>query len=254
MKRANVLLAAGALLLILGVALVWALGRDDGDTAAEQKVPVLVATADLSSGQAGDDIVAAGKASTELVPISQVREGALDATSSLSGNILTKNVAEGAQLVTGDVRSELLRTGSITIPKGKQAIAVTVDFTSGAAGYAGPGDHVNLYVNIPPGTEGAAKQPYTKLLLSDVEVLDVSNELSPYRAQTATETSTPAAGRATTGQPLTLLLALDAQQAEAAIFATSQNELWFTLLPKGQGSSQTNGVDYQAGYLDGPEQ
>ncbi|QXC61366.1 Flp pilus assembly protein CpaB [Aquihabitans sp. G128] len=250
MKRANVLLVAGALLLILGVALVWVLGKDDGGDSAEKKVSVLVAQADLSSGQSGDDVVAAGKVNTELVPESQVEPGALSATTGLAGQILTTNVADGDQVVATDVRAALLRTGSITIPKGKQAIAVTVDFTAGAAGYAGPGDHVNLYVNIPPNTQGAPKSPYAKLLLSDVTVLDVSNELTPFRAQTATTDSTPAAGRASTSS-LTVLLALDAQQAEQVVFASSQNELWFTLLPKGQEASTTGGVDYDTRYLEG---
>ena len=53
------------------------------------------------------------------------------------------------------------------------------------------------------------------------------------------------------GAMLLAAIALDATQAEQAIFASSQNELWFTLLPDGQGPSSTDGVDYGQHYLFG---
>lgn len=251
MKRANVLMIAGALLLVLGVALVWALGQDEGDDVAEPQVAVLVARADLSAGQAGEEVVAAGRVGVEKVPASEAVEGVLGSTTAMAGNVLATDVAEGEQVVATDVRVAALRNASITIPDDKQAVAVTVDFTAGAAGYAAAGDRVNVYVNVPPGTQGAPKAPYTKLLLSNVEVLDVSNELAPQRAEEVTAASaTPTTARTTTGD-LTLLLALDAGQAEQVVFAASQNQLWFTVVPKDQADSTTGGVDYQTNYLEG---
>lgn len=251
MKRANVLMVAGALLLILGVALVWVLGRDDADDVAEPQVSVLVARADLSAGQAGDEVVAAGRVGLEKVPASDAVEGALVSPTAMTGNVLATDVEEGDQLVATDVRVAALRSGSITIPDGKQAVAVTVDFTAGAAGYAAAGDQVNVYVNVPPGTQGAPKAPFTKLLLANVEVLDVSNELAPRRSEeVSAAATTPTTARTTTGD-LTLLLALDAAQAEQVVFAASQNQLWFTVVPEDQAASTTGGVDYQTNYLEG---
>ncbi len=259
MKRANVLMAAGAALLILGVALVWILGRDDDGGGKEAEVAVLVARADLTAGESGDELVAGGKVAVEQVPASEAVDGALASSAPLSGTILATDVAEGEQVLATSTRPANLRSGSITIPKDKQAIALTLDFTGAVAGYTGAGDRVNVYVNVAPGTEGAPQAPYTKLLLSDVEVLDVSSEIAPNRstASTAAGTDPDATGNATAGaragaSQLTLLLALDATQAEQAIFAASQNSLWFTLLPKGQEPSETGGVDYQTNYLGEP--
>ena len=134
-------------------------------------------------------------------------------------------------------------------------MAVTVGFTEGGAGYAAAGDRVNIYATIPPGTVDAPKAPYTKLLLTDVEVLDVSNELSPQRGSQAatavdgTTATTAPTGRASVSQ-LTLLIAVDAQQAEQAVFASEVNLLWFTVLPQDQGESTSNGVEYAEGYLE----
>lgn len=249
------LMIGGALLLILGVALVWVLGRDDdGDRAAETQVAVLVARADLEAGQSGDDLAAAGKVAIDRVPASEVTEGALRAPTDVAGMVVAADVADGDQVVATDVRAASLRSASITIPKGKQAVAVSVGFTEGGAGYAAAGDQVNLYVNIPPGTPGAPRAPYTKLLLSDVEVLDVSSELAPQRATEtdATAASTSASAPRTGAGQLTLLLALDPQQAEQTIFASSQNELWFTVLAEDDDPSTTGGVDYETSYLEGP--
>ena len=253
MKRANLLVGVGGLLVVLGVGLVWVLSRGTESKAAEVTVPVLVARTDLSAGQAGDDVVASGGVGVDRVPQSKVRPGALTATTAMAGTIVNAAVAKGEQVTATAVRPQNLRTSAITIPKGKEAVAVTVDFTNGAAGYAGTGDHVNIFTNIATGRVGNHAAPYTRLLLSDVEVLDVSNEVAPRRAETAvgaTAGDGATAARDGGGQ-ITLLLALDAKQAEQAIFANSFDKLWVTVLPKGQGTSTTPGVSHDENYVGG---
>lgn len=105
---------------------------------------------------------------------------------------------------------------SFTIPEGKQAVAVQVPFVAGLAGYAKAGDHVNVYGNVDKGATNPIP-PATKLILPDVTVLAVTG---------------PAPG-ADAGNA-TYLLALDADQAEQAIFFAKFDSLWLTLVPKGQ--------------------
>ena len=248
MKKANVLVVAGAVLLVIGLAVVWVISQDADDGPDEGTVPVLVARADLSAGESGDAVVAAGEVSTEQVPASSVQPGALTSTTDLAGTILGTALAEGDQVLAASVRPANLRTGSITIPKDKQALALTVGFTEGVAGYVGVGDHVNIYVTVPARETPEPTEPFTRLLLTNVEVLDVSSELTPQRA---TETTIPGATPTRTGgQTLTLLLALDAQDAEKAVFATNLDSLWFTVLPKGQEDSTTDGVDHDTNYVE----
>lgn len=245
-KRANLLMVAGAVLLVVGLALVWLLGRDDGGTASEPRLSVLVARDDLSAGQTGEELVAQGKVSIEQVAASEAEPGALTSTTAMAGTVMTGNLAEGDQVLAGSVRDAVLRSAAITIPDDKQALAVTLDATAGGAGYAGIGDRINLYTNIDPDAPGAPRAPFTRLVLSDVEVLDISSQITPQRAQ---DSASGAAREAS--QTITLLLAVDADEAETAIFAVNQNTLWITVLPEGQGPSRTDGVDYETGYLEG---
>ncbi len=107
---------------------------------------------------------------------------------------------------------------SFTIPDGKQAVAVQVPYVAGLAGYAKAGDIVNVYGSIDEKGAGATPAPpATKLILAGVQVLAVTG---------------PGPG-ADTGNA-TYLLALDANQAEQAIFFARYQSMWLTLVPKGQ--------------------
>lgn len=107
---------------------------------------------------------------------------------------------------------------TFTIPDGKQALAVQVSSVAGIAGFAKAGDIVNVYGNVQNDKTGTNPPPTeTKLILPGVEVLAV----------------TPPAAGSETGNT-TYLLALDAAQAEQAIFFARFESLWLTLVPKGQ--------------------
>lgn len=251
MKRANVLVLAGGVLALAGlVALV--VGRGAGDDGPPARVGVVVARDALSPGEAADDLVAAGRVAVEQRPVDDVPAGAVRTTDALAGQIVAATVAEGEALSGASLRPAVLRGAAIDIPDGLQAVAVTVPFTSGVAGYAGPGDRVNLYATVPPGAQGAPVSPLTGLLLTDVEVLDVSQEVAPRRAEAVTAAEEPGPAPAREGRSeVTLLLAVDAADAERVVFAASVNQLWFTLVPEGQGGSATDGVTYDQGYLEG---
>lgn len=247
-KRANVLLTVGAALLIVGIAVAASVGRAGDDDQDDATVPVLVARADLEVGALGDDLVSAGKVGIDRVPASEVPADALTSTRALSGAVVTRPVAEGSDVTAEAIAPSTLRSGALTIPKGKQAIAITVDATAGGGGYAGAGDHVDLYAVIPPDAPGAPVSPMTKLLLSDVEVLDVSSEVAPRRGTPTAAEDTTTTSRATEGR-ITLLLALSPEDAEQAIFATSFNDLYVTVLREGAEESSTDGVTYEDGYV-----
>lgn len=120
---------------------------------------------------------------------------------------------------------------SFTIPEGKQAVAVQIPYVGGLAGYAQPGDKVNVYGNAEKGAIGDTNFPATRLLLSVVQVLAVTGP-------------PPGAG---TGN-VTYLLALDAGQAEQVVFFARFESLWLTLVPKGQAPAQTSGRTYKNAF------
>lgn len=253
MKRANLLIALGAVLVLVGLVVAWAIGRSDDDSAApEAQVSVVMARADLSRGERGADLVAAGKVAVEQVPVSEATPGAISSVEDLEGSVLGSPVAEGAQISSVALRSATLRGGSITLPDGLQAVAVTVPFTNGGAGYIAPGDRVDVYVTIPPGAQGAPTAPYTQILLTSVEVLDTSTEVAPRRAEASTAGSDPAASSSRPGgEQITLLLAVSPADGERLVFAASVNQLWFGLMGDDPPPSESGGVTYGASYLGG---
>jgi Flp pilus assembly protein CpaB len=122
---------------------------------------------------------------------------------------------------------------TFTIPEGKQAVAVQLPYVNGLAGYVKGGDTVNVYGNVEKGSTSVPDliAPSTKLILPGVEVLAVTG---------------PGPG-ADTGNA-TYLLALDAAQAEQAIFFARYESMWLTLVPKGQAKSQTSGHSYKNAF------
>jgi len=117
---------------------------------------------------------------------------------------------------------------SFTLPKGKQAVAIQLPAVAGLAGYAHPGDTVNLYATIRNDQpNGKLKDPLVKLVLAGVKVLDV-------RA--------PAVG---TDGSATYLLALDVNEAEHVIFFTKYESLWLALTTPDQKPVTSVGRSYQ---------
>lgn len=122
---------------------------------------------------------------------------------------------------------------TFTIPEGKQAVAVQMPFVAGLAGYAKAGDTVNIYGVVDPSGAGVEPAPpLSKMLLAGVQVLAVTG---------------PAAGAE--GGNATYLLALDAAQAEQAIFFAKFQSMWLTLVPKGQPKAPaTPGRTYKTAF------
>jgi hypothetical protein len=106
-------------------------------------------------------------------------------------------------------------TSSFTIPDGHQAIAVSVPFVAGLAGYAKAGDLVNVYgayKAIPVGPE----DPVAKLALSKVKVLAVTPGVA--------------------GSDSTYVLAVSTTDAEAIVYLTNFQKVWLTLARDDQTS------------------
>ena len=235
-KRSNMLVAVGLVVFLLGGAVVLLVLRDEDDDsgtavpAADNSIasPLIVASEDLPAGTTGAELVGSGKVKSETVEGAAVPD-AVRSPNELLGKVLALPVKKGEAL-----RLSTLRAETIKIPDGKQAVAVQIDFIPGVAGQVGPGDLVNIYANVANGT-------FTKLLLSNVEVLKVSDAPAPAAPTTPTTLSPLAAPVASSGTPQVFLVAVDQAQAEKVIFAASTQRLYAALVPKGQQPVNTPG-------------
>lgn len=223
-RRNNILILLGAACFVLGAAIVFLLVDDDGDGngvagrpgRGEAATQVLIARERIPAGTLGSDAVAEGLVTQREVEPGELAPGAIQSTATLGNQTFAVDVEKGRQLTTATLRPAQVRGQSIAIPEGKQAVAVQLDFVPGVAGYVGVGDRINIYGVIAEGRS-------TQLLMTGVEVLDVSVEVAPRRAAQDQEQAR------TTGNAITYLLALDEAQTQAVIANTSFERLYMAL-------------------------
>ncbi len=133
-----------------------------------------------------------------------------------------------AAVKTATPHASTATTNATTVnsPAGQNAISVPMDYFGGGGGYVRQGDKINVYVVANKGcTANPATSQLVKLLLSDVQVLEV---LGP----------PPQA----TGTPSSYLLAVTPQQAELLIYHKTFDSLYFTLTIAGAAPATTTGI------------
>jgi len=237
MGRRTVLLVVAAVIAAVGTSLVflYVRGADNRAQAAEAPVQVLKATAVINAGESVTSAQAAGKIALSTVPKSQVLTGAVNTTSGMDSDVALTTVYPGEQIIT----SKFGAPGDqkvLTIPDGDIAISVSLSDTGRVAGFVSPGANVAIFLTGQAAGEtentssaaasSSASTDGTKLLLPKVEVIAVGN------TTTISTTSTDASGATTTETlPKTLFtLAVDQDQAQKVIYASSHGDLSFGLL------------------------
>src|ERR671933_447811 len=86
------------------------------------------------------------------------------------GAAATYLVAGGQILTTEQFQQAQTRIGTLKIPEGKTALALQLANVPGVAGFAGAGDHINVYGLLKDGPQG----PTAKLVMQNIEVLNVN--------------------------------------------------------------------------------
>jgi hypothetical protein len=121
-------------------------------------------------------------------------------------------VAPAAQQSGGDNEGQAAPP-ALRIPDGKEAVSVSVAAVPGLAGHVKTGDRVNVYGTFRDRQPNSPVRgvPLAKLILSNVEVLGVSNA----------------------GTNVTYVLAVNAVEAEKVIYLASFEGIWLTLVRDG---------------------
>jgi Flp pilus assembly protein CpaB len=262
-RRSNLLVMAGIAFFVVGVVIVALLSRDSGSGTAKASgtVDVLVAKEDIPAGTNGDDAIS--KVEVRRVDNADRQPDALSTPSQLSNQLFTAKFSKNEQVRSGGLKVRSI-SPSVQVPAGKEAIAVNVPFVAGGAGYLAPGDLVNVYQVIPsPVTDVAGgnavlaySTPRTQLLLTNVKVIDVQQQV-PALGATPASNQTGIVSRPTSGADnLTVLLALDAIDAEKVIFGSSTKSvnLYLTRVgDKAAPAGPTSGRDFTNIFGESPE-
>jgi len=240
MDRRRILLVFAAVIAALGTLLVFLYVRG-ADTRAEEQfdtVDVLTANQVIAPGEAVDAALSAGKFELSPVPATSVLAGYLTDTSAITGKVATTTIYPNEQIIASKFGGSA-EASSLPIPKGKLAISVNLTDPARVAGFVQPGSEVAIFMS---GADPTTQAPFARMLLARVTVIGVG---STAPGQT---TTTDASGASTTEQlPNALLtLALNKEDAERVLFASTNGALAFGLLtkesetPKGAGVTARN--------------
>lgn len=228
MDRRRVLLVVAAVIAALGTLLVFLYVRGADDRANEKfhAVKVLKAVKQINVGETVAAAQAAGKIEESSVGEGERLPDALDSLASIDGQIAQTNIYVGEQIVASKFGTTPASTNTLTVPDGEIAVSINLTDTARVAGFVNPGDKVAIFMNS---TGGAGLGSFTRLLLSDIEVIAVGT------TTVVSTTTTDATGAQTTEQlPRTLFtLGVTQAQAQKIMFASGSGELAFAKLGKG---------------------
>lgn len=175
------------------------------DTRAQknvERVDVLVAKNDISKGTTAAQALNSGLIGTKKVPRAIVPPSVVANAGDLTDKISVSTISKG-QFIVGDSFVKPAEVGgfSANVPKGHEAITISVDASHGVAGFVQPGDRVNVLYTGPvtevkDGVPSADPVAITAFLVPGVKVLAVGQTT----ANTAPAASSTSTGLTTSGQ------------------------------------------------------
>ena len=191
------------------------------DTRAQknvERVDVLVAKNDISKGTSAAQALNSGLIGTKKVPRAIVPPSVVANATDLTDKISVATISKG-QFIVGDSFVKPAEVGgfSANVPKGHEAITISVDASHGVAGFVQPGDTVNvLYTgpvtDVKNGVPSADPAAITAFLVPGVKVLAVGQTT----ANTAPAASSTNAGLTTSGEAAGASNSSSSAQASAA--------------------------------------
>jgi Flp pilus assembly protein CpaB len=221
-RRSNLLVLLGIAFFLVGGIIVYVVTDDDdtGGSGLQGPVSAIVGNQDIAAGALADDLIEQGRLKEIKVPAGELPAGAIQSINQLEGATFVQGFAENQPITASGL--QLVNRG-YEVPAGFEAIAVQVDFVAGVAGYVNPGDRLNLYTAFDTEFPVGVPLPRAELLLTNVEVLDVSLSVPARRGQA--DSATPRAS----GDSVTYLLAVRTADAEKLVYSTEFQTVYATL-------------------------
>jgi len=187
---------------------------------------VVVSKVDVPARTDLDQLINDDQLKIIQVPESVVVDGAVTSLDQLAGKSNSVAILAGEQIpgarISGNVPG-----GALAIPKGMEAITVSLDAPRGVAGAINTGDHVTIYSTFRDApTKGAERETTTVVLVPTAELLAVFRPLA---------SATFGSDEATAGEQLpgslAVTVALTPEDAQHFVFSMESGSVWFGLLP-----------------------
>jgi Flp pilus assembly protein CpaB len=230
-NRSNLLVLLGIAFFVVGGLIVYVVsnGDDDGGDsgAAAGRTTVVVATHDIPANAKADEEIKSGGLKEKEVGVGAVVPGAYQNLQQLRGATFTSAYADGDQILATGVFAP---KRGYELPEGFEAIAVSLNFPQGVAGYVNPGDRVNLYGSFnalnPQTGQTVVNGEHAQLLMSNVRVLDVSQTVPTNGVPSDPSTATARGGDGS----IVMLLAVKTPDAERLVYMEQGQAVYATLV------------------------
>lgn len=221
------------------------------DTRAQkniERVDVLVANSDISKGTSAAQALNSGLIGTKAVPRAFLPPTVVANAGDLTDKISVATISKG-QFIVGDSFVKPAEAGGFSagIPKGLQAITISVDASHAVGGFVQPGDRVNVLYSGPL-TEQKNGNPLkgspdpariSAFLLPSVRVLAVGTATANTAPASSTATNAATSGTAagsnsstaaaSTGNSGLITLEVTPRQAVQIAQATSMGSFYLSL-------------------------
>ncbi|MEA2703087.1 MAG: pilus assembly protein CpaB [Actinomycetota bacterium] len=198
-----------------------------GSSGHAARVPVFYAASAVDAGTGGTVAVNGGLIRQKEVDASARPVNAVTDASQLAGGVAASIIPAGTIVTVDMFPAPQTRIGTVVIPPGKRALALQLQPVPGVAGFAGAGDHVDVY-GVAQGDDTGPSR--VQLVFQSVEVLNVNG------------LGLPAAQGQADGPGLVYLLAVTPNEAEKLIYLSEFNKLYFDLVAKDEPPVVTPGA------------
>jgi pilus assembly protein CpaB len=205
-------------------------------------VQVIVSKVDLPARTDLDQMIKDDQFKVIQVPEGVVVDGAITSTDQLAGKSNSEAILAGEQIPAARISGNV-PGGALAIPKGMEAITVSLDASRGVAGAINSGDQVVIYGTYTDFTDidtGEKVPTTTTVLVPTAELLAVFRPLS---TSTFGSDETQSPSEQLPGS-LAVTVALSPEDTQKFVFTMETGRVWFGLLPPDENGQPLQPISF----------
>jgi pilus assembly protein CpaB len=242
MKGRGLVVFLALILATLATAGVFMYTRGVKEEPAGTMVQVVVSEVDLPARTDLDQMIKDDQFRIIQVPEGVVVDGAITSLDQLAGKSNSVAILAGEQIPAARISGNV-PGGALAIPKGMEAITVSLDASRGVAGAINSGDQVVIYGTYTDFTDidtGEKVPTTTTVLVPTAELLAVFRPLS---TSTFGGDESQSTGEQLPGS-LAVTVALSPEDTQKFVFTMETGRVWFGLLPPDENGQPLQPISY----------
>jgi len=241
MKGRGLVVFLALILATLATAGVFMYTRGVKEEPAGTMVQVVVSKVDLPARTDLDQMIKDDQFRIVQVPEGVVVDGAITSLDQLAGKSNSVAILAGEQIPAARISGNV-PGGALAIPKGMEAITVSLDASRGVAGAISAGDQVVIYGTFTDVTDIDTNKKLpttTTVLVPTAELLAVFRPLTTSTfGGDETQTSEQLPGS------LAVTVALSPEDTQKFVFTMETGRVWFGLLPPDENGQPLQPISF----------